>query len=188
MYQAGRLFSVLVLVLSVAVHTATFLPFVLITMAQVWPLHLGAMLAFFAAAFTKSRMDKKAAPAIPFRFSANPLHWYDELRTRYALQWQSISRIPLALRVILLVVMAYTAYNFSLFIQRSENGLPEKVGSSYVVKNKGRIVRPSNEAEYRQGQKWLVRGFSGHWILFSLLPVLFFTYLSPEKVDFDAVE
>ena len=126
-------------------------------------------------------MDKKAAPVAPFRFSAHPEHWWNEARAHHAAQWQCIGRIPMTMRVIFLVALAYAGMNFSLFMQHRINGLPEKIGEVYVVRNKGRIVRPSNEAEYLQTQKWLVRGFSGNWILFSLVPVLFFTYLAPEK-------
>ena len=46
-----------------------------------------------------------------------------------------------------------------------------------ALNDHGKVVRELTKQEYQHLQTLEVRGFSGHWILFSILPVTFFKYL-----------
>ena len=53
------------------------------------------------------------------------------------------------------------------------------MGNAFPLTNHGRIVREVNEEEFRDKQRLEVRGVSGHWMLFSALPTLYFLAVYP---------
>lgn len=76
-------------------------------------------------------------------------------------------------------VVVYTAVNFAVFINLME-GTPEVKNGRYYLHHHGQIIREITEVEYGRFRAYEVRGFSGHWMLFSLLPMVFFGYIVPE--------
>jgi len=85
-------------------------------------------------------------------------------------------------RRIINVVGAYALINFALFLGISvANGqmrVWEKDGV-YHARGWKSADREISEAEYRQHKVRVLRGFSGHWMLFFALPALFFLQLKP---------
>ncbi|HSH03707.1 MAG TPA: hypothetical protein VLL52_14405 [Anaerolineae bacterium] len=84
--------------------------------------------------------------------------------------------IPIWGRVVMGLVLVYTILNFFYFMQLSEGGGPSIVDGQFVIQSHGTIIREITEAEYNRQQAYVVRGFSGHWMLFALAPALFFTF------------
>ncbi len=78
---------------------------------------------------------------------------------------------------LLTAAFAYTIVNFGLFmIFHGARGAPHVRDGVYALTDHGRVLRTLTASEYRWERAWLVRGFSGHWILFLLVPTLFFLY------------
>jgi hypothetical protein len=66
----------------------------------------------------------------------------------------------------------YAFVNFGLFMVLSGGGGPKESGGKYYLSSHGRVVRELTEAEYHQQRAYVVRGFSGHWMLFSSAALL----------------
>jgi hypothetical protein len=176
MTQVFRLFAIAVASLSILVHLATFLPFVPVSMTWAWPLHLGAMAAFVPMVLALTKFNK------PPNSNAlrNPLKWIRESnRSNQQLYNSMLKHVPISVRVLCIVVFIYAAVNFGLFLKDSEGGTPESNAGRYYLSNHGAKIRDLTPQEYRRMQALVVRGFSGHWIVFSLVSAVFYMYISP---------
>jgi hypothetical protein len=71
------------------------------------------------------------------------------------------------------VFFVYALVNFALFMQRAPAKPPAIQQGQWVVYENGqrRVLTASQAAEIRRLE---VRGFSGHWMLFYVLPALYF--------------
>ena len=159
------LFALSILTLSVVVHLSTFLPTPMFFMASAWPLHIGAMLAFFPMIFWLQRLKKQTnlAPDVTRNFN--------RLLGTY---------LSPPLRMLFFVVGMYTIINFCIFGYNLSEGTPTPVGDHYEIKSHGRFVRTITKDEYDHLQACLLRGFSGHWIFFSFAPTVFFLVCVPK--------
>ena len=70
----------------------------------------------------------------------------------------------------------YAALNFALFNYNSEGGSPDIRDGHYVLHDHGKIIRELSEDEYHIQKAYVARGFSGHWMLFYLMPALYFGF------------
>ena len=71
---------------------------------------------------------------------------------------------------------AYALINFALFFFLSKGGVPDVRDGKYVLHNHGQVIRELSEDEYELQKAYVVRGFSGHWMVFYLVPALVFWY------------
>lgn len=78
-----------------------------------------------------------------------------------------IAYCPLWLRVMTGMFFVYALVNFAIVGVLSEGGGPHKRAGRFVLQSHGRIIRELTEEEYHQHRAYVVRGFSGHWMLFS---------------------
>ena len=157
------MFSLTVLILSLISHVLTFIPGVSISMSMVWALHLGAMLVFAPMVFSMQRLKKKQ----PEKFSGHDIRKYF---------FPYISR---RLSAVCTGVFVYALINFALFIPRMLSGSPEYINGHYELRSHGNSKKLISKDEFDQLQKYLVRGFSGHWIFLSLLPTVYFLKVIP---------
>ena len=118
----------------------------------VWVLHVGIFVAFIPMVLVQGW-----APKNDFRnkmFASIP-RW-----AGYALKF----------------FCAYAAINFILFLMLSRGGgVPEVHDGKHVLQGKG-WVQELSEKEYEWQKAYAVRGFSGHWMIFYLLPALVLWY------------
>jgi hypothetical protein len=139
-------FAAAVLIVSLVVHVSTFLGFD--PMAK-WPgvmfIHLAIFPPFIAALFYASRTAGKDPRGQDRVFNSAP-------------RW---------LRILTGVFFAYAFVNFAAFIVLTEGGGPDERDGKYFLRSHGRVIREITEVEYHQQQAYVVRGFSGHWMLFS---------------------
>jgi heme A synthase len=70
----------------------------------------------------------------------------------------------------------YAGINFAAFVALSQGGTPEIRDGGFVLSDHGRIIRALTADEYRWQQVYIVRGFSGHWMFFLLLPTMYFAF------------
>jgi hypothetical protein len=140
-------------VLAAYVHALTFYPGRSIVTdggASIWLLHIG-MFAVFAPMVLAMRQ----------LFGAQA-------------SWQSqMSLFPPWARIALGVAMIYTLFNFAFFVSTTE-GEPEIRSRDFALMSHGRFIRSLSQDEYFALKRRMVRGFSGHWLLFYLAPTLFF--------------
>jgi hypothetical protein len=72
------------------------------------------------------------------------------------------------------ILFAYVAANFAYFMYRSGDGSPVEELGRYYLKDHGRIVRELSAAEYAAARIAVLRGFSGHWLVFYFAPAVYF--------------
>jgi hypothetical protein len=82
--------------------------------------------------------------------------------------------MPRWARVLLQAACLYAFVNFAIFMATTPYSAEQRNGE-YVLTNHGQVVRVVSRAEYEANLARELRGLSGHWILFSLVPALVFT-------------
>jgi hypothetical protein len=149
-------------------------------MSDAWPLHVGAMIVFGAMVITLAAKQK----------GARPLHkpgesyfawWSSSQSASRTYMAQIIKSVSMTIRILCAAVFIYTLVNFALFIKYSEGGGPFTENGKYYLKSHGHIIRELSEQEFYRFRSYELRGFSGHWILFSFIPAVYFLTLHRSK-------
>lgn len=161
---------------SAAVHACTFLPFIPVSMNFAWPLHLMTMAVFAAMVISLVRYQKRSLPKPTGSIFAK---WRSAAAQSRAFQSQLLSAIPLYLIILCIGAFIYAAVNFALFIELMKDGGPAVQDGKYYLRNHGKISREITRAEYKRYCAYEVRGFSGHWMIFSLVPAVYFLAVYP---------
>ncbi|MCA9536477.1 MAG: hypothetical protein KC593_22495 [Myxococcales bacterium] len=170
--NVGRGVSGLVLGASLLVHLLTFVPSVAINMDFVWPLHVGAMASFLVMFVGLIHVQSALRKSTPQADSpSSRLEMRREFNRRV---WEAT---PLPVKVLFPLAMLYVLYNF--FASIPAGGTPDLRDGVYVLHNHGTVVREITLAEYERFRTLTVRGFSGHWMIFSAVPLVFYTWLWP---------
>jgi len=155
--------------LTVAVHISTFFN---VNLLQSWPwlwgLHGLALLTFFPMVISSSRVLRGLRGA--------------ERRHAQKNFWKSLmGRLPIGCRWFVSAVFCYAIVNFVVFIAHTSSAPNssyfEEGGKYYAQATKHGTARQCSKEEFDDYDRWLLRGFSGHWMIFFLLPA--FYYLSP---------
>ncbi len=161
------------LTLSLLCHISTFIPFARLSMSNAWPLHLGAIVVFGAMVMVLVAKKKGKRPAR--KTEESYLTWWSNAIYEDQKSMTEIIRsFPMTIRILCAGVFLYTLVNFALFIINSEGGGPFAENGKYFLKSHGRVVRELSEQEFYRFRAYELRGFSGHWILFSLIPTVYF--------------
>jgi hypothetical protein len=146
--------AAVVLVVSLVVHVSTFFG---VDPMEVFPgvmfIHLAIFPPFIAAVVYVKKVSRQTGRAEEKLFDLAP-------------KW---------MRVVVGGFFVYAIANFIIFIFLVQGGGPEQRGSKYYLMSHGHIIRELSEAGYHQMQGYVVRGFSGHWMLFSSGAVLLLT-------------
>lgn len=71
------------------------------------------------------------------------------------------------------VCFVYGLLNFVIFMSLNEGGGPQIRDGKYVLTSHGKLIRELTEEEYHQQRAYVVRGFSGHWMLFASASLTF---------------
>ena len=157
-----RVFATLAIIgffTSLIVHLTTFLG---INPAKyvpaVWVLHVGCLAVFAPMIFDQKGTEKKT------------------------FQREIFSPLPGWARHLISAFFLYALINFALFIFLSEGGVPRVRDGKYVLHSHGTVIRELSEEEYERHKAYELRGFSGHWMVFYLIPALYFPYRK-DKTD-----
>ncbi len=168
--------SLLVFLSSVLAHCATFVPSLPISMALVWPLHLASMVVFVVMVFSLVA-QQMSLPKIQAE------GWLANIRAKNQrskeFQRRLIRLAPLPWRIVGGVLFAYVALNFVLFMMLMQEGSPRAHKGQYFLVKKGVKVRKLSAEEYQRFRAYEVRGFSGHWMFFSMIPMTYFLVVHP---------
>ena len=143
------------LILSIIVHGLTFFPGgTPITEKHpiFWALHIGMFVVF-----------------VPFVLAAQRLSRHFSILAF----WRILPWWGIALDIAAIV---YAYVNFASFFELTQIGRPEIRDGQFVLLSKGQIVRTLTQEEYDVMRGYVARGFSGHWMLFYLTPMLYFLF------------
>jgi hypothetical protein len=156
------LLALVIFVLSLLAHLATFVPSPTVEMSKVWFLHVAMFIPFVAMVLILHRRDRA------LRKSGR---WTPRLS-----QPEALRLCPRWAKALGIVVVIYVGVNFTLFMRSAAGqGTPVvETDGTFVLKEGSRTVRTLTENEYRQLQARVVRGFSGHWLFFSYIPLVYF--------------
>jgi hypothetical protein len=139
-------------VLPLAVHVSALLGVdVNARLPGVWLLHVGILVVFLPLVIVLRR-DFGAKPS--FR--------------------QIAAALPRWVIAVGVLIFVYAFANFFLFMAGSEGGGPSIQNGKYVLLNHGTLIRELTASEYVRFQANIVRGFSGHWLVFYYFPAAFF--------------
>jgi hypothetical protein len=75
--------------------------------------------------------------------------------------------------IYLLLIFIYVGINFFLSTNKLQDGSPEMLNGDYVLNNKGEITLVEKK-QYVEMLYYQLKAFSGHWILFSIIPLVYF--------------
>ncbi|MDR3196272.1 MAG: hypothetical protein LBU34_00250 [Planctomycetaceae bacterium] len=72
----------------------------------------------------------------------------------------------------IVLCLLYAAFNFFMWLPH--DGSPEIIDGKYVLSRKGKILAEITEEEYGKRKVLDVRLFSGHWLIFAIVPMFHF--------------
>lgn len=176
MPKACGIAALLILASSVLFHFATYIPTISVSMQMAWPLHLATMAVFATMVFSlvaqQKRQPKKAAKGL---FGS----WRAANQQNKEFQSKLLRCVPLGLRIACGTAFIYAFINFMLFIALMEGGSPSVKNGKYILHSHGHKIRDITKEEYQRFRAYEVRGFSGHWIIFSIVPMTYFLTVHP---------
>lgn len=141
------------LALSVVVHGAALSGIdVMSRVPYVWGLHVGIFIVFVPAVISARRRFARRPPLADLR-----------------------QAFPGWIKVFAGVFFAYALVNFYVSFS-SMDGTPAIKAGQYVLENHGRIVRALSSAEYTSLRAQVIRGFSGHWMVFYFFGFAYFAF------------
>jgi hypothetical protein len=143
------------LAVAVTVHVLTFFPdkAIVTSDSPLFALHVGIFVVLAPLVLAQRKLFGTARPG-----------WREQL-----------SVFPRWAQVVIKLAVAYAVVNFALFLF-TQGGTPEISGGQFVLMNHGTFIRALNEQEYNLARSHVTRGFSGHWIIFYLVPMLYFWF------------
>ena len=98
-----------------------------------------------------------------------------------------LSLVPFGARLLCVAVFAYAGVNFGLFMLQVE-GVTAQQDGQYYLHNHGVKIRDITVAEARRHRCLVTRGYSGHWLLFSTLPAVYFYFVERRLRDSPAAD
>ena len=122
-----------------------------------------------AAAHGASVLGFDVQEHIPFVFGLHVgifVVWFPAVLRARTLRVDLEACLPPWVRTVLFVLFAYALLNFVFSLSQLGGGQPGMRDGRYVLLNKSKLVREINAQEYHQLRAFLLRAFSGHWLLF----------------------
>jgi hypothetical protein len=149
--------------LSVSVHILCIFEFnVSDNFPLVWLLHVATILAVAPIALISAAEEKREKEATTIEDTIrDPERYKKGLRNT---TWN----LPKWLKTVYVLLFLYLAANFVLFVF-APKGQPGIIDGKYVLHSHGHVISELDQKQYDIARAQLLRGFSGHWILFSLI-------------------
>lgn len=143
--------------LGLSVHIATFFGIDISSRyPMVWLLHIGIFVVFIPMSIMEKR-DRQIRNSN--EFLANVPGWVNKVLT---------------------ILFVYLLINFALFFYNSGGGSVREDKGVFILQKHG-IKTMISAQEYHQQKVYILRGFSGHWLLFYLMPGLYFLTSKKDK-------
>jgi hypothetical protein len=141
-----------------------------VSMDWTWPLHLAAMVVFGLMLLQGPLMLGRAF----LNRGALIQRMRESTGRSRQLRVTVFSSVPRWLIVACAVMFLYAMINFALSVMKMSDGSPVEKDGKFFLERRGKQVREIDRAEFRRREALEVRAFSGHWMIFSLLPAVYF--------------
>lgn len=82
---------------------------------------------------------------------------------------------------LLYALLAYVVVNFAAAFLSSRGGVPTIIDGQPVLKSHDRVIRELSQEEYERHQALETRAFSGLWLFFYAIPLLYLGFGRSEK-------
>lgn len=161
MTETLRIIGVGATVASLLIHLSTYLPGLEVSMRQVFYMHFVVIILFFSMFLSAGKFIKSGKDS------------YD-LQSRVGTFRLMLKAIPTPVLIMIGLSFAYAVINFAVFIVLMEGGSPSASDGVYYLHSHGQKIRDLTLTEYKRFLVYEVRGFSGYWIIFSLIPTVFY--------------
>ena len=163
--------ALVIFTISALAHILTFIPALAISMTQTWWLHLATMGIFFAMILSSVSLQKRARLNVDDGTSAR------KRSNRYQLALMKMA--PVRFRFLVVILFVYALVNFGAMMINTEGATPAFENEVYFLHHRGDHVRDLTLGEYNRMRAFQVRGFSGHWMIFSVVAMVYFRYVLP---------
>ena len=87
-----------------------------------------------------------------------------------------INRTPRYIVNFTKVIFVYAVVNFMYSVMHLSEGGASIKGGIYIIQNHGEYVRDISLSEYLFLKRTELRAFSGHWLVFYIIPAIYFRY------------
>ena len=179
MAKAIGVFAFLVFASSAVAHVATFFPTIHVPTGMVGPQHFAMMAVFAAMIFSVAALHKRQPKKTVKGLFAN---WRAANQQKKEFESKLIAPVPFPLRVACAAAFLYAFINF--FVSGVHMaGNPSVKNGNYFLESHGKKVRDITEEEYHRYQAFEVRFISGEWILFSIIPAVYFLVVHPRLLS-----
>lgn len=174
-----RSYSTTVFIIAVFVHVGTFLdwpgplPF-----ATLFLLQAAAMAAFAALVFALN--ERKDADKLPVSGTFLNSMTQEQARAQRVFA-NALAEIPLGVKVLAGAMLVYCFVNFFLCMELTSEGQTRMSDSGPLLEYHGEFVRSLTPDEYWQFASYETRGWSGHCIIFSMIPAVYFWFVSAKQ-------
>jgi hypothetical protein len=155
--------SLAIFLVSLGLHVAGYVPGAPLSFDEVKWLAVAAFACFLLMAAHVSVLDRAIRRRVGSDDAVEP--WFNEQIPRWV--WRVVS--PFFVYVILSGAVCFATLE----------GQPRIKDGAFVLTSHGRVVREVSEPEFRDAQRLEVRGVSGHWMLFSAIPTVYFLVVYP---------
>ena len=116
------------------------------TLPFIWVLHIGIFVVWIPTILSLKEQQKENKEANAFT-----------ILTKDKPKW---------IIAVIIGIAIYTGLNFMLFMSKAIEGTPLEKNGVYSLHNRGTHIRDITKEEYHLHGANILRGFSGHWILF----------------------
>ena len=177
MIKTIKYLSILLLLVSLAIHSSTFGTKEIFTMDSVWFMQVAVIAVFGVMMYVVRKLipERKREPGQKY------VDWFRENMESQMMDKNKfvINAIPGTLFFLGIIAIIYFAINFVSCMFSMEFGGPQIENGKYFLMNHGKIIRPLTESEFHKMKSFELRLFSWGWVIFSYIPTLFFTFVYP---------
>lgn len=176
--------AAVVAIASLCYHLSTFITRSLVPAPVFGILHV-ATIAIFITMILSHQAHSRLQPKV----AQSGLFGNLRAASRQSRDFQArvLSLVPPAARLLCVAIFAYAGVNFGLFLLQVD-GSTAQIDGQHYLHNHGVKIRDITVAEAQRHRRLVTRGFSGHWLLFSTLPAVYFYFVErslrdPRTVD-----
>jgi hypothetical protein len=168
------IFCGLLFVVSLGVHIASYVYSAGISMSSTWYIHVLLFIPFGYMVIRSSLLQNHYLLKDEKTYSDRFEKTISQIARMYKQIPDSLRRIILFIGIALII---YVPFNFIMGMAHLGHGGPDYSNGKYFLSNHGKYVRDLTKEEYIMYQAYEVRFFSGHWMLFTYLPLIYFSFV-----------
>jgi hypothetical protein len=168
------IFSGLLFAASLGVHIASYVYSAGMSMSSTWYIHVLLFIPFGYMVVRSSLHQNHSL----IKDENTSFDKFEKTTSRIIRKYK---QIPAIIRPIILFIgialVLYLPFNFFIGMAHLGHGGPDYSDGRYFLSSQGKYVRDLTKEEYIQYQAYEVRLFSGHWMLFTGIPLIYFSFV-----------